>query len=119
MLMQTKRFLLNAIGTLAAVFLQTAAAPLQARVQTPSALIGQVSSTEEGPMEGVVVTAKKDGSTISTSVVTNDQGRFAFPAARLESGHYTLKARAAGYEPDGAKVANVAAGEEAKVDIKL
>ena len=70
-------------------------------------------------MEGVVVSAKKDGSTISISVVTNAQGRFAFPAARLEPGHYTLKARAAGYELDGARAADVAAGQEAKAEIKL
>jgi len=119
MLMQTKRFLLNAVGALAAVFLPIAAVPLHAQAQAPSALIGQVGSTEEGPMEGVVVSAKKDGSTISISVVTNNQGRFAFPAARLEPGHYTLKARAAGYEFDGAKAADIAAGEEAKVDIRL
>ena len=117
--MQTKRFLLSAVAALAAVFLQTAAAPVQARPQASSALIGQVSSAEEGPMEGVVVSAKKDGSTINISVVTNDQGRFAFPAARLEPGHYTLKARAAGYELDGAKAADVVTGGEAKVEIKL
>jgi len=55
--------------------------------QSPAALSGQVSSTEEGAMEGVVVSAKKDGATISVSVVTDAQGRFAFPAARLESAH--------------------------------
>ena len=92
---------------------------LPAHAQTPAALSGQVSSAEEGMMEGVVVSAKKDGSTISISVVTNDQGRFAFPAARLEPGHYTLKARAAGYEIDGAKAADVASGQEAAADIKL
>ena len=70
-------------------------------------------------MEGVVVSAKKNGSTISVSVVTSAQGRFAFPAARLEPGGYTLKARAAGYELDGARAADVASGQEAKVDIKL
>ena len=95
--METRRFFLNAAAALAAVLLQTAAAPLHAQAQTPSALTGQVSSAEEGPMEGVVVSAKKDGSTISISVVTNAQGRFAFPASRLEPGGYTLKARAAGY----------------------
>ena len=42
-----------------------------------------------------------------------------FPAARLEPGRYTLKARAAGYELDGARAADVAAGKEAKADIKL
>ena len=64
-------------------------------------------------MEGVVVSAKKDGSTISVSVVTNAAGRFAFPVARLETGHYALKARAAGYELDGARAADVASGEAA------
>jgi virginiamycin B lyase len=82
-------------------------------------LTGQVSSAEEGAMEGVVVSARKDASTISISVVTDARGRFAFPAARLEPGHYTLKARAAGYELDGAKAADVAAGNEARADINL
>src|SRR5207248_7928617 len=91
----------------------------QPQAQTPSVLTGQVASAEEGSMEGVVVSAKKDGSTISISVITNDQGRFAFPAARLEAGHYTLKARAAGYELDGARAADVASGKEANVEIKL
>ena len=35
-----------------------------------AALAGQVASTEEGPMEGVIVSAKKDGSTITVSVIT-------------------------------------------------
>ena len=70
-------------------------------------------------MEGVVVSAKKDGSTISISVVTNAAGRFAFPFARLEPGHYTLSARAAGYELDGGMAADVGSGQEAKAEIKL
>src|SRR3989454_12776046 len=90
-----------------------------AQGQGTVALTGQVSSVEEGAMEGVVVSAKRDGSTISISVVTDAQGRFAFPAARLEPGHYSLKARAAGYELDGAKAADVAAGSVAGADIKL
>src|SRR5204863_5724168 len=98
---------------------RTESARIHAQAQTPPALSGQVTSAEEGSMEGVVVSAKKDGSTISVSVVTNAQGRFAFPDARLEPGHYTLKARAAGYEIDGAKAAEVALGREAKTDIKL
>jgi len=84
-----------------------------------SALTGQVSSAEEGNMEGVVVSAKKEGSTIAVSVITDAQGRFAFPAARLEPGKYTLKARAAGYELPGANAADVAAGQEAKAELKL
>ncbi len=94
--METKRVLLIAGGALAAILLQAASPRLHAAPQTASALSGQVTSAEEGPMEGVVVSAKKDGSTISISVVTNAAGRFAFPASRLEPGHYALSARAAG-----------------------
>src|SRR5882762_751802 len=119
MLMETKRVLLIAGGALAAILLQTASARLHAEAQTPSVLSGQVTSAEEGPMEGVVVSAKKDGSTISISVVTNAAGRFAFPAARLEPGHYALKVRAAGYELDGDRAADVTLGQEAKAEIKL
>src|ERR1700674_4744632 len=119
MLMETKRVLLIACGAVAAILLQTATARLHAQAQTASALSGQVTSAEEGPMEGVVVSAKKDGSTISISVVTDAAGRFAFPVARLEFGHYALSARAAGYELDGAKDADIASGQEAKSEIKL
>src|SRR5262249_35080104 len=61
-------------------------------------LTGQVTSNEEGPMEGVLVTAKKAGSTIATTVVTNKEGRYSFPASRLEPGQYTIKIRAVGYD---------------------
>src|ERR1700739_3777937 len=117
--MKTKRVLLIAGGALAAILLQTASVRLHAQAQAPSALSGQVTSTEEGPMEGVVVSAKKDGSTISISVVTDAAGRFAFPAARLEPGHYALTAREAGYELDGARTADIASGQGAKAEIKL
>ena len=117
--MRMKHHLLSTAVALASLLLCAgpSAAPVQA--QTAVALTGQVSSAEEGMMEGVVVSARKDGSTISISVVTDAQGRFAYPAARLEPGHYTLKARAAGYEIDGATAAEVASGREARADIKL
>jgi virginiamycin B lyase len=117
--MDSKRFLLIVFVALIAILLQNQSAPMHAQAQTAPALSGQVTSAEEGSMEGVVVSAKRDGSTISVSVVTNAQGRFAFPAARLEPGHYALKARAAGYELDGARAADVAAGQEARTEIKL
>ena len=117
--METKRFFLAALVGLAGVFLHTASVPLYVQALTPPALTGQVTSTEEGPMEGVVVSARKEGSTVSISVVTNDQGRFAFPAARLEPGRYTLKARAAGYELDGPRAADVTASQEARIGIRL
>src|SRR6185369_2486654 len=89
------------------------------RAPAEVALAGQVSSAEEGLMEGVVVSAKRDGSTITVSVVTDAQGHFAFPAARLEPGRYSLKARAAGYELDAARAADVPPDGQAKADIRL
>jgi streptogramin lyase len=84
-----------------------------------AALSGQVASTEEGPMEGVIVSAKKDGSTITVSVITNAQGRYSFPAARLEPGRYSLQIRAVGYDLEGPKSADVAAGAPSSADLKL
>ena len=83
------------------------------------ALAGQVASAEEGPMEGVIVSAKKDGSTITVSVITNSQGRYSFPAARLEPGRYSLQIRAVGYDLEGPKSADVAAGAPTSADLKL
>jgi virginiamycin B lyase len=90
-------------------------APAQA--QTAAALSGQVSSAEEGAMEGVLVSAKKEGSTITTTVVSNDKGKFSFPADRLAPGHYAITIRAAGYNLQGPKAVDIGAG--ATADIKL
>src|SRR5438067_7973550 len=67
-----------------------------AAAQSP--LAGIVSSAEEGAMEGVLVSAKKVGSTITVTVVSDEHGRYAFPAKRLAPGRYTLGIRAVGYE---------------------
>ena len=84
-----------------------------------AALTGTVSSVAEGVMEGVVVSARKDGSTITVSVVTDKDGHFSFPADRLEPGHYTLKIRATGYDLDGSGGADVVADQPASADLKL
>ena len=83
------------------------------------ALTGQVTSAKEGAMEGVVVSAKKAGSTVTVSVATDDKGRFSFPATRLEPGQYALSTRAIGFDLEGPKTAEVAAGQTTSVDIKL
>src|SRR5262249_51489442 len=64
----------------------------------PVALQGTVSSSQEGAMEGVLVSAKKTGSTITTTVVTDEKGHYGFPASRLEPGHYDITIRAVGYK---------------------
>src|SRR5258706_8018433 len=81
-------------------------------------LAGQVTSADEGAMEGVVVSAKKAGSNITVSVVTNAQGRYTFPAARLDAGQYTISARANGYDLEGPVAATIAAGQ-GSADLKM
>jgi streptogramin lyase len=83
------------------------------------ALSGKVSSAQEGLMEGVLVSVKKEGSTIATTVVTNDKGEYVFPADRLEPGKYTIAIRAAGYDLDGPKTVEIASGGTATAEIKL
>jgi virginiamycin B lyase len=116
--MRMRNALLASTAAGAALLFQVGfAAP--ALAQSAAALAGSVSSAAEPVMEGVVVSAKKDGSTITVSVVTDDKGHYSFPAARLEPGHYTLSARAVGYDLDGPKTADVTAGQAASADIKL
>ncbi len=105
------------IGLMTGVCL-AALLPLAAQAQT-AALSGTVTSAKEGAMEGVLVNVKKEGSTITTTVVTDDKGHYSFPADRLEPGKYTVTIRAVGYVLDGPKSIEIAAGKDAKADIKL
>jgi streptogramin lyase len=102
-----------------AAALVAVSAPLSARAQTPAALSGQVSSAAEGAMEGVVVSARREGATVTISVMSDQTGRFSFPASKLEPGRYSLAIRAIGYELDGPKSAEIAAGAAATADLKL
>ena len=85
----------------------------------PAALQGTVTSTQEGAMEGVLVSAKKTGSTITTTVVTDEKGHYAFPASRLQPGHYDIAIRAVGYALNGPKAADIAANKALSADIAL
>jgi virginiamycin B lyase len=89
-----------------------------ALAQSAPALAGQVTSAEEGPMEGVLVSARKQSSTITVTVVTDAKGQYSFPAGRLDPGHYAIAIRAVGYNLDGPTAVDIA-GVGAKADIKL
>jgi virginiamycin B lyase len=86
---------------------------------TDAALTGKVTSIEEGAMEGVVVSARKEGSTIRISVITDAQGQFSFPATKLDPGNYKISIRAGGYDLDGTGAADVVANKTATADLKL
>ena len=82
------------------------------------ALTGKVTA-EQGALEGVLVSAKKSGSTITITVVSDKDGRYAFPAARLEPGQYSLRIRAVGYDLDHSSPVTVAADKTATADLAL
>jgi virginiamycin B lyase len=117
--MRTSRLLPIMTAGSAVILFQMAPQSAAAQSPTPAVLTGQISSEAEGLMEGVVVTAKKAGSTVSVSVITDAQGRFSFPANRLEAGKYQLAIRAIGYDLGGPATAVVAADHSATVDLKL
>ncbi len=81
-------------------------------------LSGQVTSPQ-GALDGVLVTAKKAGSTIAYTVPTDDKGHYSFPSAKIEPGDYKLTIRAAGYDLDGPGHATVASGKDTTADLKL
>ena len=102
-------FRLGIFWILAGVGIVPLAGTASAQAQS-AALTGQVSSADEPAMEGVLVSARKAGAAVTVTVVSNQQGRYSFPADRLEPGSYAISIRAIGYKLDGPKTAEVAAG---------
>src|SRR5712691_8286931 len=90
---------------------------VMAEASSPAGLTGKVSSQAEGGMEGVLIGAKKAGSTITTWVVSNAQGQYSFPRERLEPGKYAISIRAVGYELP--KTAVDLTAQPAQLDLQL
>src|SRR5262249_54776922 len=55
----------------------------------------------------------------TTIVVSDDKGRYNFPAGRLGPGRYTLSIRAIGYELQGPVQIDIPAAGDATADVKL
>jgi virginiamycin B lyase len=118
--MRKSAILLAFVGAGAALLSNGASAQAQTQKGAGSAtLSGGVSSLDEPKMEGVLVSAKKEGSTITTTVVSNSEGLYRFPAGRLEPGHYALTIRAGGYDLDNPASVEILVGKPANADIKL
>src|SRR6266704_4934254 len=112
------RATLLAGSTVCATLLGLAFAGLvMGEIPAPSALTGKVTSQAEGAMEGVLIGAKKAGSTITTWVVSNAQGQYSFPRDRMEPGKYAISIRAVGYELPSTSV-DVPA-QPAQLDLQL
>jgi streptogramin lyase len=117
--MHARFALLAAVAWLPVVLLQTTPSPLHAQDQSAEALIGQVTSPEEGPMEGVLVSVKRVGSTQTITVASDERGRYRFPRVRLEPGEYSLRTRAIGYDLDSAATVSIVAQKTTTADLKL
>ncbi|MFZ0838158.1 MAG: carboxypeptidase regulatory-like domain-containing protein [Xanthobacteraceae bacterium] len=108
----------SAIGLICAIFLlatpcSTHAEPLD------MALVGTVTSAPDARMEGVLVSARKQGSNITITVVSDAQGHYGFPAAKLNPGQYSLSVRAVGYELAAPETAEVVTEQTATRDLLL
>ncbi|MGH9376191.1 MAG: carboxypeptidase regulatory-like domain-containing protein, partial [Terriglobia bacterium] len=99
--------------------LLTLAGCIAKRSNTHLALTGIVSSDAEGPMEGVLVSAKRVGGTITVTVVSDNQGRYTFPVGRLERGPYAITVRAVGYQPLQLEMATTVGPNGSEYNIKL
>jgi streptogramin lyase len=92
---------------------------LRSQSKADVTLTGRVSSEAEGPMEGVLVSMKPVGGAITVTVVSDQHGRYAFPAGRLKPGKYNLTIRAIGYDSPQPGMAVIVGANRAEVDLKL
>lgn len=115
--MNIKALLVIAIAGTAA-FVLSFAGTLHAQAAS-FALSGTVTSAAEGRMEGVLVSATRTGSTITTTVVSDEHGTYRFPASALAPGSYALKIRAVGYDLAGPSAATVGAQKTSATDLHL
>lgn len=83
-----------------ALLLCALAALLGAPSATAATLTGVIKSAAGTPLEGVTVSAKRAGSTITTTVFTDEQGQYVFPALgpTFDAGAYKVWAQAIGFE---------------------
>jgi len=105
--------------SLIAIFVALGAGIARSQDGRAIVLTGVVKSDVEGPMEGVLVSAKPVGGSITVTVFSDKKGRYAFPSSRLKPGKYNIAIRAIGYDaPAGGLTVSV--GDKAtQLDIKL
>src|ERR1700680_187011 len=84
-------------GAALVLFVLAAILPRMAHAPPDGMLLtGTVKSAAGAKMSGVTVSAKMDTATITTSVFTDEDGAYYFPA--MTGGHYEVWAQADGFE---------------------
>jgi streptogramin lyase len=80
---------------------------------------GRVTSAAEGPMEGVLVSARAAGSAVTLTVVSDRGGHFDFPRGTLAPGRYDLSIRAIGFDLQAPAAVDVDAKKNTAIEVKL
>src|SRR2546423_10687003 len=94
-------FMLNrraVVIVLAALTVSFSSTAFRLPAQEPVSLTGHIKSDEEGLMEGVAVSARRAGSNVTLTVISDAKGVYSFPQNRLEAGQYSMTVRAVGYD---------------------
>jgi streptogramin lyase len=115
----SKIILAIALGSIAAGAMCSAAPHLLAQTSDSVVLRGVVSSQQEGLMEGVVVSVRRDGANFTVSVVSDAQGKYSFPRSHVEPGKYSLTIRAVGYDLNAPGSVEITEGKTTNEDLKL
>ena len=111
------RQLIAGTAVVATVF---AAGSSSLMAQAGAALTGTVSSSQEGKMEGVLVTARLDGANYDVTVVSDAQGKYSIPRTHLKgAGKASVKVRAVGFDLASANTVDIAADKAATLDLTL
>ncbi len=93
-------------GTFLAILFLGSSGRTAAQSQTTSAIVGQVTDTTGAAIPGATVTITNNATGLRRTANTDGAGQFNFPL--LLPGTYTVRAKAAGFEPQSDN--NVAAG---------
>ena len=91
--------------------------PLLAQGETTSAIVGSISDSSGAAIPSAIVTVTSIENGLKRSVKTDDAGRFSFP--QLKPGTYSVKAEAAGFEPQQNNSVSAGLGQRQEVEFKL
>ena len=117
--MPRKSILIVAIAILVVALFHLAPRQLSAQTGDEVALTGMMSSQEDGRLEGVVVSARREGANFTVSVMTDADGRYTFPRSHVEPGDYVVTTRAVGYDLDDPGPVEVTASQPTTLDLGL
>src|SRR3989442_4337799 len=114
--MVNRRAVIIGVGALAMLF---SGGVLRPPAEEPVSLTGHIKSDEAGLMEGVAVSARRAGSNMTLTVISNAKGVYSFPQNRLEAGEYSITVRAVGYDRASPVTVAVSPQSPATLDLQL